>query len=305
MSRCTALNICYDRLPRSSPLQESMPLAQRIALISDKMFLPGDKITISFIGGSDAQRQHCIDVANRLMQIAYINFEFVTGLGGMWRIAFNPSLGAWAMLGKDALGVSRQEQTMNLGFDQAGTYTHEFLHGFAAAIHEHQTPFGNPMQWNKPQVIHDLSGPPNNWDNATIQHNMFEHYDQTLCNGTAFDKLSVMLYAMPATWTLDGFHVDPNAVLSPEDIRWLSTKYPGRTTPPPPPPTGLPFTVAGISQNERTAVLAPVIKANPAIVAGYCKAYQDRLDKANALAFAGHDVSQIIEALEREMSMVL
>jgi len=305
MSRCKALNICYDRyLIGESPAQGGPVGAARIALVNDKMWEPGDAITVSFIGGSSTQRQHVVDVANRYMQIVNLKFQFVDGTGGMWRIAFNPSLGAWAMIGKDALGVPRGQPTMNLGFDQPGTYTHEFGHG-VGAIHEHQTPFGNPIKWNVPQVEHDLGGPPNNWDSDTIQHNMFEHYAATLMNGTQFDKFSVMLYAMPATWTLDGFHVEPNAVLSAEDIRWLTAKYPGRKDPPPPPPpTTIPFTLDGIKQVDRT-VLGAVAKVNPANVTSLCTQYQNRIEQARALAFAGHDVEGIVDELEREMSMVL
>lgn len=294
MSRCDALNICYDRFLPSDPMQEDMPLPQRLALVSDKMFQPGDRITVSFIGGSSAQRQHCLDVAKRLMEIANIKFEFVTGTGGMWRIAFNSSLGAWAFLGKDALSVSRQEATMNLGFDQPGTYTHEFLHAGAAAIHEHQNPFDNPIKWNKPQVYHDLGGPPNNWDRATIDSNMFAVYSKTQVNGTSYDPKSVMLYARPASWTIDGDKVDPNAVLSSEDIRWLSTKLPGVSTPPPPvdppPPVGS-FTraaVHAINKAQRDAFNAKNPFYTPA-----SNLLVSRIDTALQAAFPGMTLEEI------------
>ena len=49
---------------------------------------------------------------------------------------------------------------------------HEFGHALGL-IHEHQNPI-QAIDWNKPAVIADLSGPPNNWDRDTIEHNMFE-----------------------------------------------------------------------------------------------------------------------------------
>ncbi len=229
--------ICYDRyLPNAAPLH-----ADRLVLLTANMWQPGDKLTVSFMGGSAVQRQHVIDAATRLMAVANIDFVFLTGGVGTIRIAFNPSLGAWSLIGRDVLGVPRNQPTMNLGFDQAGTYTHELTHTLGA-IHEHQSPFGNPIQWNRPQVYHDLGGPPNNWDQATIDHNMFEKYSQTQTNGTQFDRASIMLYAFPASWTIDGFHVEPNAVLSDQDKLWLATKYPGRVPPPvmPPAPTDPP-----------------------------------------------------------------
>ncbi len=226
--------MCYDRILAQD--QEAMRSIDRLVFITSKMWQPGDKLTVSFMGGSATQRSRAMDAANRLSQVAFINFDFLSSGVGTLRIAFNPSLGAWSNIGRDALGVSRQQPTINLGFDQAGTYTHELCHALGA-IHEHQSPFGNPIQWNRPQVYHDLGGPPNNWDMATIDHNMFETYSQTITNGTTFDRLSVMLYAFPASWTIDGFHSEPNAVLSELDKQWLATKYPGRVTPPVVPPT--------------------------------------------------------------------
>lgn len=232
--RPDALPMCYDRFLPSHP-KESLSMPQKLVLYTSKMWDPGDTLTVSFIGGSAAQRQHVIDAAGRLMAIANLKFDFMSVGAGTLRIAFNQSLGAWSYIAKDALGVSRSQPTMNLGFDQGGTYTHELVHALGA-IHEHQSPFGNPIIWNKPQVYHDLSGPPNNWDQETIDSNMFATYSESQTNGTQFDAQSVMLYSFPASWTLDGFHVDANAVLSDLDKSWLATKYPGVSVPPPPPP---------------------------------------------------------------------
>ena len=236
-----ALCICYDRyLPDADP-GVGLGRVERLALVTQKMWAPGDTLTVSFMGGTSIQRQHAIDAAKRLSEIANINFEFLSSGAGTIRIAFNPSLGAWSFIGRDILGVPKAQPTMNLGFDQPGTYTHELLHS-VGAIHEHQSPFGNKIQWNKPQVYHDLGGPPNNWDKATIDHNMFAKYSETQLNGTQFDPKSIMLYAFPPSWTIDGFHVEPNVALSPLDVEWLAKAYPGRTQPPiepvkPQPPT--------------------------------------------------------------------
>ena len=51
---------------------------------------------------------------------------------------------------------------------------HEFGHALGL-IHEHQNPEGG-IQWNEPAVKADLSGPPNNWDDETIRHNVLDHY---------------------------------------------------------------------------------------------------------------------------------
>lgn len=244
MSRTCALQMCYDRFLPDHP-RDLMTHIERIALFTTKMWTPGDTLTVSFLGGTSAQQQKVVSVLARLSTIANIKFQFVAS-GGTIRIAFNPSLGAWSYIGKDALNIAKDQPTMNLGFDQPGTYEHECTH-MMAAIHEHQSPFGNPILWNKPQVYHDLGGPPNNWDTATIDANMFQQYSQTQMNGTAFDKDSVMLYSFPAIWTVNGFHVEPNANWSDLDKQWLTTKYPGVVTPTPPPPTGSVLTGFGES----------------------------------------------------------
>ncbi len=86
---------------------------------------------------------------------------------------------------------------------------HEFGHALGL-IHEHQNPLGT-IKWNKPAVVHDLSGPPNNWDQATIDHNMFEAYPAAEIDGTKLDKTSIMMYPIPASWV-----TDPSQVVAPQ-----------------------------------------------------------------------------------------
>lgn len=229
-----ALDMCYDRfLPDESP-NESMSMPERLVLLNSAMFDPGTVITCSFVGGSSSQRQNAIKAAAEITKYANLKFNFLDSGVGMFRIAFNPSLGAWSYLGRQCLSVPKSQPTMNLGFDQAGTYVHEFMHGACAAVHEHSSPNDNPIQWNVEQVYADLSGPPNNWDRATIDSNVISRYSQTQTNGTSFDPNSIMLYAFPRTWTLDGYQTHSNPVLSPTDIAWLRKKYPYPDAPPPP-----------------------------------------------------------------------
>ncbi len=63
---------------------------------------------------------------------------------------------------------------MNLGFLDGGTAAHEFGHAIGLG-HEHQNPAGG-IQWNEPVVLQNLAGPPNNWDEATIRHNVLNKY---------------------------------------------------------------------------------------------------------------------------------
>jgi hypothetical protein len=101
---------------------------------------------------------------------------------------------------------------------------HEFGHALGL-IHEHQNPKGG-IQWNEPAVKADLGGPPNNWDDATIRHNVLDHYPAKEVTASPVDKNSIMMYPIPASWTLDGFSADLNGDLSEQDRQFIRRAYP-------------------------------------------------------------------------------
>jgi hypothetical protein len=102
--------------------------------------------------------------------------------------------------------------------------SHEFGHSLGL-IHEHQNP-DHPIQWDRKAVIADLSGPPNSWDEATIEHNIFEKYDPAKLSATAVDPKSIMMYPIPATWTTDGFSAGLNEEPSDTDKEFIRGAYP-------------------------------------------------------------------------------
>jgi hypothetical protein len=122
---------------------------------------------------------------------------------------------------------------MNLGFQDGGTSAHEFGHAIGLG-HEHQNPQGG-LQWNEPEVIRDLSGPPNEWTVDQIRSNVLTKYSVDQIRGTAFDPDSIMLYAFPSRWTTNGVGTHSNDVLSLQDRTFIATQYPRPVTPTPPP----------------------------------------------------------------------
>jgi serralysin len=105
---------------------------------------------------------------------------------------------------------------------------HEFGHALGL-IHEHQNPQGG-IEWNEPAVIADLSGPPNEWDEETIRRNVLDRYPKGDVSATPVDGESIMMYPIPASWTLDGFSSDLNDDLSAQDIAFIREEYGDGTT---------------------------------------------------------------------------
>jgi Bacterial pre-peptidase C-terminal domain len=71
-------------------------------------------------------------------------------------------------------------------------------------------------------VLAALAGPPNFWNEAKVRHNVFQKYALDQIKGTQFDPDSIMLYAFPATWTLNGVATHENDILSALDKAFVA-----------------------------------------------------------------------------------
>lgn len=233
--------VCFDRYLPPNPYQPAPELSDaqkmasrsavvRAAVVTAKRWVNNSTLRVRFMGGTAGQHQIVKDFAPKWSDHANIKLDFTNAPNAEIRISFDPSDGAWSYIGKDCLGIPLNQATMNLGWQDEGVVLHEFGHTLGL-IHEHQNPQGG-IKWNRDNVIRDLSGSPNFWDLDTIEHNMFEKYNQELINGTSLDKLSIMLYAIPKTWTTDGFFSEPNEVLSATDKTFIGSLrgYPKPTT---------------------------------------------------------------------------
>ena len=154
-------------------------------------------------------------------QFANLQFNFNNVPDAEIRIAFDPNDGAWSYIGTDNRGIPNNQPTMNLGFLDGGTAGHEFGHAIGLA-HEHQNPAGG-IEWNEAVVLHDLAGPPNNWNEATIRHNVLNKYTVDQIKGTQFDPHSIMLYFFPGTWVKSGVGTNANDVLSDIDKAFIAS----------------------------------------------------------------------------------
>ena len=99
---------------------------------------------------------------------------------------------------------------------------HEFGHALGL-IHEHLSPVG-VIDWNVANVIADLRRT-QGWDDATIQANMFVHYNPAVVFATDVDPLSIMMYPIPPGWTNNGFTTGFNAKLTESDKALIKAAY--------------------------------------------------------------------------------
>jgi Bacterial pre-peptidase C-terminal domain/Astacin (Peptidase family M12A) len=208
------------------------PTPFELALITGKKWSVGRTLRIRFLGGAHELQTRVEKVAQEWSQYANINLQFGVYPNAELRIAFEPG-GSWSYVGTDALAIGQSEQTMNFGWltptstdDELGRVVrHEMGHALGA-IHEHQSPAAN-IPWDREAVYRYYSGPPNNWTRAQIDQNIFQKYSGTMTNFSAFDRNSIMLYAIPNELTLGDYEVGWNRVLSMTDKEFMSGQYPG------------------------------------------------------------------------------
>ena len=221
------LKVCHDRiLPQNLNRPQVIESGRRGAPARAvfefrKMWINGSNLRVRFIGGTASQRALAREQARWWTEHANLTFEFGTAPDAEIRVAFDSTDGAWSYIGTDCRSIPQNQPTMNLGFQDGGTSAHEFGHAIGLG-HEHQNPAGG-IQWNEAAVIRDLSGPPNNWNEDQIRHNVLNKYSVDQIKGTSFDGDSIMLYFFPARWTLNGVATKANEVLSDLDESFIAS----------------------------------------------------------------------------------
>ena len=235
--------ICFERIvppdcvsiARQRAIDENPANASpfEAAAVRSKLWSPGRTLRVAFLDGVPLVQKKVAQVARRWTRYANLKFTFAQDPEAEIRISFLGS-GSWSGIGTDCLVEQmfpRNQATMNLGWltpdspdPEYSVVLHEFGHALGL-IHEHQSPAGG-IQWNRPVVLRDLAGPPNYWDEATIQFNVFDRYSATQTQFTQFDPGSIMLYSFPKEWTLNGMEFAENKQLSRSDKDFIKARYP-------------------------------------------------------------------------------
>lgn len=255
--------ICFDRfLPNepmgppivlsaagSGPAGAAANMRARSVIFFRKLWPNGSVLRVRFMGGSQAQQRLAMEQAQWWSNHAHLRFVPSDATDAEIRVTFDPADGAWSYIGTDCRGIPTNAATMNLGFQDGGTSAHEFGHAIGLG-HEHQNPTGG-LQWNEPEVIRDLSGPPNSWTVDQIRHNVLVRYSTDQVRSTQFDPDSIMLYSFPSRWTTNGIGTHANDVISPADAAFVALNYPKPGTPTGPVPGVAPVALtvgaAGVS----------------------------------------------------------
>jgi hypothetical protein len=201
------------------------------ALVAAKKWPNGSVLKVRFLDGFPGVQARVAVHARHWSQFANITLDFGAHADAHIRISFCYR-GSWSTVGTDALAVQASQPTMNYGWltatsDEAEVrrvVLHEFGHALGL-IHEHQNPAGG-IPWDKEAVYKDLSGPPNNWDRAEIDFNMFQAYDRKQTRYTEVDRNSIMMYPIPAKYTAGRYVVGLNNGLSDTDRQFIAAMYP-------------------------------------------------------------------------------
>lgn len=246
-----AKKLCYDRIlmrelrvPHRS-LSQGPGRVPRAISPRNKQWTNGQTIRVAFKGGTSQQQNMVRELAPVWCEYANLKLEFVVDPAATIRVSFDADDGAWSYVGTDNLDIPVHAATLNLGWQDQNVILHEFGHMIGLS-HEHQNPQGG-IQWNEAAVIADLSGPPNFWDEDTIRHNVLDKYSMDQVIGTGFDGESIMLYAFPASWTLNGVGTDFNGDLSKTDKSFVgsSQMYPS---------TGVPIPELAVHAGMRSSI---------------------------------------------------
>ncbi len=216
---------------RVTPLRSAGRL--RAAVERMKLWQNGRTLRVKFLDGNPTVQSKVQAVAKEWEALANLKLDFVTSGVAQIRISFAEEGFSWSTVGTDALTVPADKPTMNYGWLEPDTelreyqrvVRHEFGHALGM-IHEHQNPAAQgQIPWDKPKVYEYYAQ--QGWSKEDVDFNIFEVYSEDSTNHTAFDKTSIMQYAVPDSLTIGSFAIGWNTEFSSIDSNFMRRQYPG------------------------------------------------------------------------------
>ncbi len=219
------------------PIIENEIGGQRAGMYNPYHWGENPDISIGFMGGSQHLRERIKQAAEKWISEGGANIKMRFWMDAdpataNVRIAFLQRKGSWSYIGKRALSVGSDKPTMNFGWLYDDTdeielqrvVLHEFGH-MLGLIHEHQHPEAD-INWNKQKVYDYYMNGSNDWTKEKVDNNLFAKYNPENVFRTDFDTDSIMMYAVNAALTTDGFSTEWNSSLSDLDKALIAEAYP-------------------------------------------------------------------------------
>ncbi|NND07108.1 MAG: hypothetical protein HKN87_12080 [Saprospiraceae bacterium] len=195
-------------------------------------------LKVRFLGGGAYVQSKIKEYANEWSQHANINFQFVTREPSDIRISFDRNSGSWSYVGQSNRFIGTSRATMNFGWFTDRTSDTEFrrttLHEFGHAIglsHEHQHPEAS-IQWNR-EAVYSYYQRTQDWSRRDVDANIFQRYNASSSNFSAYDPSSIMHYYIPRSLVLGPWSAPWNSALSTIDKQFIASIYPKSGDEPP------------------------------------------------------------------------
>jgi hypothetical protein len=210
------------------------PKREALVMFTFKRWGNGRTISFYFLDGPDWAQQKAFSYMMRWTAEANLKFAVTQDrLASDVRVTFEPG-GSWSYLGTDNLGIPEDEPTMQFGWllDDPGdeeewrrVCVHESGHmiGFG-----HEQAPNRTFEFNEEAVFSYYGGPPNYWSREETYQQVIQKYQgPPVTNFSAYDKTSIMHYAIPTAFVKDPADAIPwNSERSRNDKRYAALWYP-------------------------------------------------------------------------------